>query len=110
MGTPQSQEPNYIGPVKKWEEGSKAATMPSTSNNNARRAVEGAAEIFTLEKANVKYQDRHILKDITWQLKAGDRAVLTGANGRTLLQLLMMFPADTLTLRIQARESQHYYL
>lgn len=89
MDSTQSQEPRYIGPIEIWKSSnSKMAdkvksSSSSSTNTKAKKAAKGAPEIFTLEKANVKYQDRHILKDITWQLKAGDRAVLTGANGKS---------------------------
>jgi len=86
----EAQKPAFIGPIDEWHSSvqSHSPVNPKSSNSKARRASNKDAEIFTLTNANVKYQDRHILKDIKWQLRAGDRAVLTGANGELLIFLI----------------------
>lgn len=79
----EAQHPTFIGPIdnRRSIADSHAPVKPELTNSRARRASRDDAEIFTLTNANVKYHDRHILKDISWQLRAGDWAVLTGANG-----------------------------
>jgi ABC-type Mn2+/Zn2+ transport system ATPase subunit len=84
MGLSNTQNPAYSGAKSAWtprDTGNSASTKQETSQR--RRSNAGDPETFTIRNANVKYHDRHILKDISWKLRAGDRAVLTGANGKT---------------------------
>lgn len=82
MGSPSDQHPAYIGDVKgrKLEASSR---QRATSEQKSRKGHKGSSEeVFALHKGNVKYHDRHILRDISWKLAQGDRVVLTGANGK----------------------------
>lgn len=82
MGSASDQHPSYIGDVKgrKLEASSR---QRATSEQRSRKSHNGpSAEVFTLQQGNVKYHDRHILRDISWKLEQGDRVVLTGANGK----------------------------
>lgn len=86
MGEKEAQEPAFIGSIDKWQDSSKETSATTkASSSKARRASDQAPESFSLSDADVKYHDRHVLKGITWQLRAGDRAVLTGANGERKL-------------------------
>ena len=82
MSTQQAQRPAYIGPRNCWTAPSSFQSV-DTSKNVARRKVakEDAPEVIKLVKANVRYQDRKILEEISWVLNQGDRVALTGANG-----------------------------
>lgn len=83
MGAKEAQAPTFVGPINDWHTSTKSnpAFHTQQGSSKARRASNQDAEVFSLTKANVQYHDRRILKDISWTLRAGDRAVLTGANG-----------------------------
>jgi molybdate transport system ATP-binding protein len=51
-------------------------------------------ELISVKNLSLKYGDRIILKDISWQVKAGEHWVLSGANGSGKTSLLNMIFAD----------------
>lgn len=83
MGEPTSQTPTYLGRKDEQPESSRSAKSPkNTLRLAAFRGESTGAATFVLNKGNVRYNDRHILKDVTWKARSGDRTVLTGANGK----------------------------
>lgn len=74
------QRPLYIGQKSGW---TPSQRLECHSRPQTRRIVADstASEIFRVDKANIGYQDRKVLKEISWTLRAGDRVALTGANG-----------------------------
>lgn len=98
-----SQSPKYIGPKRDLRQASAEGGV--TDRPSGKRAAKDSPEVFTLTDANVKYQDRHILKNITWAMKAGDRAVLTGPNGMLSLLPLESWPNQCAFLSVGSGKS-----
>ncbi|TFK50884.1 P-loop containing nucleoside triphosphate hydrolase protein [Heliocybe sulcata] len=75
---------------EKWnaQTGRGKSTSPKqTSIPREKRDV-----LVHMENVNVRYHERHVLKDITWKIHAGDRWHLQGPNGSgktTLLSILI---------------------
>jgi molybdate transport system ATP-binding protein len=51
-------------------------------------------QIFSLKNLSLRYDGNDILKDINWEVNAGERWVLSGANGSGKTSLLNMIFAD----------------
>ncbi|GJJ08523.1 hypothetical protein Clacol_002741 [Clathrus columnatus] len=50
--------------------------------------------LINLQSVNVKYHDRHILKNITWTIRQGERWILSGPNGSGKTTLLSLITGD----------------
>jgi molybdate transport system ATP-binding protein len=61
--------------------------LPSWENSNFD-------ELIGLEKVSLKYGDKTILQDISWQVKSGEHWVLSGSNGSGKTSLLNLIFAD----------------
>ncbi|ETW74686.1 ABC transporter [Heterobasidion irregulare TC 32-1] len=67
----------------------------NTLGSNAKAASKGLPQVLVdMRNVNVKYHDRHVLKNINWVIKAGDRWHLQGANGSGKTTLLSMLTGD----------------
>ncbi|KAI0293405.1 P-loop containing nucleoside triphosphate hydrolase protein [Russula brevipes] len=53
-----------------------------------------ASIVVDMQNVNVRYQERHVLKDINWTIRAGDRWHLQGANGSGKTTLLSVLTGD----------------
>ncbi|KAI0034887.1 P-loop containing nucleoside triphosphate hydrolase protein, partial [Vararia minispora EC-137] len=61
---------------------------PAPHTKQLRRALVDMGDV------NVKYQTRHVLKNINWTIRAGDRWHLQGANGSGKTTLLAVLTGD----------------
>lgn len=50
--------------------------------------------VVHMKNVNVRYGDKHILRDINWEVKAGERWLLSGPNGVGKSTLLSLITAD----------------
>ncbi|KAI0301736.1 P-loop containing nucleoside triphosphate hydrolase protein [Multifurca ochricompacta] len=64
-----------------------AASVVHTSNSNSEVLVD-------MQNVNVRYHERHVLKDINWTIRSGDRWHLQGANGSGKTTLLSVLTGD----------------
>ncbi|KAI0253684.1 P-loop containing nucleoside triphosphate hydrolase protein [Lactifluus subvellereus] len=56
--------------------------------------LEEAEVLVDMQNVNVRYHERHVLKDINWTIRAGDRWHLQGANGSGKTTLLSILTGD----------------
>ncbi|KZT22455.1 P-loop containing nucleoside triphosphate hydrolase protein [Neolentinus lepideus HHB14362 ss-1] len=68
------------------------------SKTNSQKSVTVPREqrdvLVHMKCVNVKYHERHVLKDINWKIHAGDRWHLQGANGSGKTTLLSILTGD----------------
>ncbi|KAI9507744.1 P-loop containing nucleoside triphosphate hydrolase protein [Russula earlei] len=50
--------------------------------------------LVDMQNVNVRYHERHVLRDINWSIRAGDRWHLQGANGSGKTTLLSVLTGD----------------
>lgn len=82
MSSAEVQTPEYIGPREAWKGLSASSSEPQNGDSIRRKlAADDAPDVYNLDRVNVGYKDRKVLKEISWVVKAGDRVALTGANG-----------------------------
>ena len=81
MGSHTDQSPAYIGSVQGRIFEASESHGKAARRNARNTTLASGKDAFALQGGNVKYQDRHILRNIHWKVKEGDRVVLTGANG-----------------------------
>lgn len=78
------QELKYVGARSAWQRPSAVAPESSSTRSTKprrKRPLQEAPKIIQLDGANVSYGERRVLRDVTWHIQAGERIVLSGANG-----------------------------
>jgi molybdate transport system ATP-binding protein len=76
-------EDGRVEAVERSSSARAAAALDSAQSPAARGAVAAAAgaPLIVLDRANVWLTGRHVLHDVTWQLKPHEQWLVTGANG-----------------------------
>lgn len=69
---------------------------PTTRDDRWRAVVPRAQRpvLVHMQNVNVRYHERHVLKDINWKIHAGDRWHLQGPNGSGKTTLLSLLTGD----------------
>ncbi|KDQ56336.1 hypothetical protein JAAARDRAFT_36509 [Jaapia argillacea MUCL 33604] len=75
-----------------------------TEKDKERRVV------VEMRNVNVKYDDRHVLKDINWSIREGDRWHLQGPNGSGKTTLLSLLTGDHPQSYTQTPPQSHLHL
>ncbi|KAI0044852.1 P-loop containing nucleoside triphosphate hydrolase protein [Auriscalpium vulgare] len=70
------------------------STPPAASVTSDQSPRQESEALVEMQDVNVKYHDRHVLKDINWTLRAGDRWHLQGANGSGKTTLMSILTGD----------------
>ena len=84
-------------PLKEGLAAVKTAAVKTTANDySAAHSVtaECGKELLKLQNVSIRYGNRTILKDLSWNLKAGEKWALTGRNGSGKSTLLSLICAD----------------
>jgi len=84
------------------ETGERAAILEKLKSHTHEAARPAAAVstraeagiLVDMRNVNVRYHERHVLKGITWSIRAGDRWHLQGANGSGKTTLLSVLTGD----------------
>jgi len=66
-------------------------TVPEFLNEGP---VASAESIIKMNKVNISYGDKQVLKDINWEVKAGEKWILQGHNGSGKSTLLSLITGD----------------